>query len=305
MSIQHYSQYKDIFEDYLGQCLNSYDFPAIKIKQAIEYSTLLGGKRIRPILVYLCGELFDIKLEPLHIVATTLEFIHCYSLIHDDLPAMDDDDYRRGKPSCHRQFDEATAILAGDGLQSLAFELVLTLQNHIMPQQVIAIANEINRACGPYGMISGQSLDITELDSSATIDERRLNQIHLLKTGKLFQAAINSVLLIDNQKTAQAQTAYTNLRNYAHHLGLAFQIQDDYLDSYADINILGKKQRSDISNDKATYAKLYSKQQLFNLVNLHYQSALDSITPFHQKAKNLIELTLTLKNRSAENNIVS
>lgn len=279
-------------EAFLAETIKATQIPATRIRSAIEYSLFPGGKRIRPIMVYLAGELLDIRLEVLDVIAAAIELTHCYSLIHDDLPAMDDDDFRRGKPSCHKAFDEATAILAGDGMQALAIEVLLTrLPAFLNPSQIIAIALVLVNASGVGGMVSGQSLDLSEL-ASTSVSEEQLRSIHRLKTGKLIQACFDMVL------SAQDSVYAPTIQTYAKHIGLVFQIQDDYLDRYAPANLLGKGRSSDLANQKTTFATLLDKNQLEEEINRHYQIAITSLATFEHKANALIELTQQLQARS-------
>ena len=159
MPEQSTANYKERHERVLHDLIEQADIPAERIREAMIYTLFPGGKRMRPMLVYLCGELLEIDLKTLDIIAAAIELIHCYSLVHDDLPAMDDDDTRRNKPSCHRAFDEATAILVGDGMQALAIDILLQYLPQSLPAaQIIAITHELIKACGPSGMVSGQSL---------------------------------------------------------------------------------------------------------------------------------------------------
>lgn len=230
------SKYINRHESYLKQVIADSSVPAVIIRSAIDYSLFPGGKRIRPILVYLTGSLLDVDLNILDAIAAAVELTHCYSLIHDDLPAMDNDDLRRGRPSCHKAFDEATAILAGDGMQALAIDVLLTYLPHLVqPDRIISITRELVQATGISGMVSGQSLDLSELAKSS-IDDERLKEIHHLKTGRLILACIEMVLRI--QSTPEAYQSA--LRTYANHIGLVFQMQDDYLDYHAPAEFLGK-----------------------------------------------------------------
>ncbi len=281
-------------EKILHDLLNNMAFPAPRIHDAITYSLFPGGKRLRPILVYLCGDLLEIKRENLDFIAASIELTHCYSLVHDDLPAMDNDDLRRGKPSCHRAFDEATAILVGDALQCLAIDILLThLPITLTMQQVINITLELVKASGPHGMVSGQSLDLSEL-TNPTLSESKLREIHLLKTGKLISACINMVIAAGHPAT----TAANGLREFADHLGLAFQMQDDYLDAYDHGKCLGKGRASDAANQKITFAKLYNQHDLSKLIAQHFQQAQDALMPFGQPAKDLRQFAEDLQHRT-------
>lgn len=281
-------------EEFLKQIMTHSFIPAKTIYSAIDYALFPGGKRIRPILVYLTGDLLDIDLNILDVIAAAIELTHCYSLIHDDLPAMDNDDLRRGKPSCHKAFDEATAILAGDGMQALAIEVLLThLSPLLQPQQILAITLELVQASGISGMVSGQSLDLSELAKEST-GETQLREIHYLKTGRLILACIEMVL-----KAHSGPEKYKDaLRAYANHLGLVFQMQDDYLDRYAPPEVLGKNRSSDLMNQKTTFATLLSQKELEAQIRENYQIALGSLKIFEQKALHLIELTKKLEDRS-------
>ena len=282
-------------EQFLEQIINDSTVPAKQIHTAMSYVLFPGGKRIRPILVYLTGELINIDSRVLDVIAAAVELTHCYSLIHDDLPAMDDDDLRRGKPSCHKAFDEATAILVGDGMQALAIEVLLThLSRLLNPSQVISITLELVKASGISGMVSGQSLDLSEL-AKPSINEEQLREIHHLKTGRLISACIEMILAAKNSVSEEEQAA---LRTYASHIGLVFQIQDDYLDHYAPTELLGKGRSSDLANQKTTFATLYSKEKLEKKIEKHYQIAFDALNLFDEKANELIDLTTKLQQRS-------
>ena len=220
-----------------------------RLHEAMRYSTLLGGKRIRPLLVYGAGLVFNAPLKVLDIFAASVEMMHCYSLIHDDLPAMDNDDMRRGKPSVHKQFDEATAILAGDALQSLAFLLLATEpKNYEYPEKRILCIQTLATACGAEGMALGQMLDMSLTSETATISD----VIHLqqLKTGRLLQASVQLGILAGQNRQPEQVRA---LHRFGECIGSAFQIKDDLLDIESTTSVLGKPQFSDIQKNKPTY----------------------------------------------------
>lgn len=282
-------------ELFLKELLIQQEIPATVIHSALEYSLFPGGKRIRPLLVYLTGSLFAVDLNQLDVIAAAIELNHCYSLIHDDLPAMDNDDFRRGKPSCHKQYDEATAILVGDGIQALAIDVLLTGLIPLLPaHRIIKITQELVRAIGLSGMVSGQSLDLSELRRSS-LREQELNSIHQLKTGRLISACFSMVLATQEHIDPELEVA---LSTYAQHIGLVFQIQDDYLDYYAPHNHLGKNRSSDQANEKVTFATLFTQIELEEKINTHYEHALACLQPFGSKAHLLLEFTQKLQQRS-------
>lgn len=282
-------------EKILEQLVEQTDIPAERIKKAIIYSLFPGGKRLRPVLVYLCGQLINVPPENLDAIAAAIELTHAYSLIHDDLPAMDNDDMRRGKPSCHRAFDEATAILAGDALQIMAIDVLLAqLPKSHSPAQVLAITQALIHASGPSGMISGQSLDLTELSKPETT-EAQCRSIHALKTGKLISACIQMVLLAGNPSSEETQA----LQHFASHLGLVFQMQDDHLDAFDRSGRFGKGRSSDKANQKITFATLYPEVQLAQMINEHYKSALNELISLGPIAKELSAFIVKLHQRTA------
>ena len=281
-------------EHVLRELLDNMDIPAPRIREAITYALLSGGKRLRPVLVYLCGNILELDQRSLDLIAAAIEFTHCYSLIHDDLPAMDDDNFRRGKPSCHRAFDEATAILAGDALQILAIDILAShLPVTLDMQQVIEVIRVLARASGPAGMISGQSLDLSELANS-TISETKLREIHMLKTGALISSCINMVIAAKNPTPSVSEA----LRQFAHHLGIVFQMQDDYLDKYNN-RALGKGRASDEANLKTTFASLFKQDELSRLIDKHFEQAQDALNEFGPQADGLRDFMHQLQSRTA------
>lgn len=217
------------------------------LKASVAYSLLSGGKRVRPLLVYATAQACDVTAEQADHLACAIEMIHAYSLIHDDLPCMDDDDLRRGRPTCHIAFDEATAILAGDALQAMAFEVLAATP--APADQVVKLIQIMAKACGLLGMAGGQSLDLEA--ENRTVSLEHLQSIHRAKTGALLTACVDMVTALG----IEAGTAKT-LHQFAQHFGIAFQIVDDVLDVTADTETLGKPAGSDQSLNKSTYPQL-------------------------------------------------
>ena len=295
MNNQVMNSYIDRHEQFLAQIIDESSIPAQQIRLAVNYALFPGGKRIRPTLVYLIGELIHLDLHILDVIAAAIELTHCYSLIHDDLPAMDNDDFRRGKPSCHKAFDEATAILAGDGMQALAIEVLLTrLFPLIHSEQIIKVTQTLVNASGISGMVSGQSLDLSEL-AKTSISEEQLREIHHLKTGRLISACVEMALAAQSSLTEEKQLA---LKTYASHIVLVFQMQDDYLDHYAPAELLGKGRASDLANHKSTFATLLTKDQLEDEISHHFHTAIESLKLFGYQATPLLNLTRELQERS-------
>lgn len=293
MNNQTINNYRTRHEQILRDLLDSTNIPAERIQKAMHYALFPGGKRLRPVLVYLCGGLIGVNQPSLDMIAAAIELTHCYSLVHDDLPAMDDDDLRRGKPSCHRAFDEATAILVGDGMQALAIDILLShLPKSLPMNQVIEVTHELVKACGPAGMVSGQSLDLSEL-TKPSISEQQLCEIHQLKTGKLIMACINMVIAAGHPPLSSANA----LRQFANHLGLVFQMQDDYLDHYGTTELLGKGRSSDAANCKLTFANLYNKDELSALITQHFKQAQQALATFAARADDLQALLSYLQHR--------
>ena len=230
------------------------------LSEAIRYSVLGGGKRLRPILVYLIGELGNAENDSLDILAGSLEIIHCYSLIHDDLPSMDDDDLRRGMPTTHKKYDEATAILAGDALQPFAFELVTTI--NISDKNKLSIIKSLAQACGYQGMVGGQMKEIHSRDIK---DIKSLDMMHSQKTGRLIQCSIETAGILSDLSKQDIES----LIEYGDKIGLAFQIQDDIIDIESPSTVSGKDQGSDVEKDKLTYPSIVgienSKARAFDL----------------------------------------
>jgi len=264
-----------------------------KLHQAMRYSVLDGGKRMRPMLTYCTGKTLGIAPEVLDGPACAVEFIHVYSLIHDDLPAMDDDDLRRGKATCHVAFDEATAILTGDALQALAFEILahdpsITASAEGRLKMITTLA----RASGSQGMVGGQAIDLESVGTRLTLPE--LENMHIHKTGALIRASVNMATLA---KADVDPVAATKLDHYAKCIGLSFQVKDDILDEESDTATLGKTQGKDKDNDKPTYPALLGLAGAKQKAKELHEQALDSLSMFDKEADLLRELSLYIIQR--------
>ncbi|MCC5791912.1 MAG: polyprenyl synthetase family protein [Legionellaceae bacterium] len=282
-------------EQFLQQLLQESVLPAPILNQAIAYSLLSGGKRFRPLLVYLCGEMVELPMPVRDILAAAVEMTHVYSLIHDDLPAMDNDEYRRGKPTCHRAFDEATAILAGNTLANWAVELLIErLPPFLGASRSLHIVKVLLRAAGGMGMLSGQSLDMSVL-LQANCERAELEEVHRLKTGALLKSCVAMVLIAADQWESPTGVA---LRSFADILGLLFQMQDDYLDRYASPHSMGKIRASDTANVKYTFADYLSKEACQREIDACFTEAIACLQRCGPKAAPLIHVTEQLQMRS-------
>jgi len=270
-----FDDFKYLVEGELTKSLSKYlKLAPSVLKNAIEYSVLGNGKRIRALIVYGIGEIFGATHEQLCAPASAVELIHAYSLIHDDLPAMDNSPLRRGKPACHIVYGDAIAILAGDTLQALAFEILSQALLTSHTQRLMMIAT-LTHACGATGMVAGQVLDISATGKQITIEA--LTKLHRLKTGKLIEASATLGAIAGNA----SDEAISHTKNFAAHLGLAFQIQDDLLDAKSDKKQLGKP-CSDQDNHKNTYTSLLgiadAEQKLQSEIALAHD-ALSQVAP--------------------------
>nr|WP_218944280.1 farnesyl diphosphate synthase [Marinicella rhabdoformis] len=274
---------------FLAQQLNSSAIEDSKLKEAVAYSLLAGGKRVRPLLVYATADALGVPFDEADHVAAAIEMIHAYSLIHDDLPSMDDDDLRRGKPTCHIQFDEATAILAGDALQAMAFEVLS--QTPSQATQIVKIIQIMSKACGLVGMAGGQSLDLEAENKEVRLSQ--LQKIHAAKTGALLIACVDMICaLSDNHKAA------AELHQFANHFGMAFQIVDDILDVTADTETLGKPAGSDEALNKSTYPSLMGLSGAKDAAEKHIHSCFKHLEAAHISSDKLTQLTHFILNRA-------
>lgn len=246
------AQYTTRVNTALAHFIDQLPLQQTQLVNAMRYGTLPGGKRLRPFLVYATGKLFGVPLQTLDVPAVAVECIHAYSLIHDDLPAMDNDDLRRGQPSCHKKFGAAQAILAGDALQTLAFSVLSTAQmSEVSSHWQLAMVAQLAQASGVSGMCGGQELDLAA--EGQAISLARLEQIHHYKTGALISAAVKLGALTAGERASKALPL---LEQYAQHIGLAFQVQDDILDVTGSTATLGKRQGADARLHKSTYPAL-------------------------------------------------
>ncbi|MGJ7473990.1 (2E,6E)-farnesyl diphosphate synthase [Pseudomonas fulva] len=254
-----------------------------RLYAAMRYSVMNGGKRVRPLLVYAACEALGAPAEHANGAACAVELIHAYSLVHDDLPAMDDDDLRRGQPTTHKAFDEACAILAGDGLQSLAFNALL--DPHLSPQTDalrLAMVQALATAAGPAGMVGGQAIDLGSVGMK--LDQQALAFMHRHKTGALIEASVR----LGGLASARADQAQLDaLQVYAQAIGLAFQVQDDILDVESDTATLGKRQGADIARDKPTYPALLGMEAAKAYAIELRDQALVALERFDEKAEPL------------------
>jgi geranylgeranyl diphosphate synthase type II len=280
----------------LQQLLPAIQLPGERLRDAMRYSLFNGGKRVRPILVYASGFAVSDKLSAeqqssLDLVACAVESIHAYSLVHDDLPAMDDDDLRRGKPTCHIAFDEATAILAGDALQTHAFEL-LSQAAYLTDSCKLALLQHLARASGVHGMVLGQAIDLAAVNQQ--LDLAQLENMHRHKTGALIRASVAMGAITGGANTLQLRA----LDTYASAIGLAFQVQDDILDVTTDTQTLGKQQGADVARNKPTYVALLGLDQARAKARELHQQALEALKDFDQRAEPLRALSAYIIERS-------
>lgn len=271
-------------------CLEALFVPPLpqleRLYQAMRYSVMNGGKRVRPLLVYAACEALNGDKTDADGAACAVELIHAYSLVHDDLPAMDDDDLRRGQPTTHKAFDEACAILAGDGLQSLAFEAMAQAEHN--PQEAtlrLRMFTVLARAAGPAGMVGGQAIDLGSV--GLKLDRDALELMHRHKTGALIEASVQLGALASGRADADN---LASLSQYARAIGLAFQVQDDILDVESDTATLGKHQGADIARDKPTYPALLGMDAAKAYALELRDQALHALRPFDTAAEPLREL---------------
>ncbi|MBF0370113.1 MAG: polyprenyl synthetase family protein [Magnetococcales bacterium] len=289
---QYLSERRSLVEKALDSHVPSVNKPPARLNAAIRHSLMAGGKRLRPILVLAACEAVEGPVANLLPFACALECIHTYSLIHDDLPAMDDDDLRRGRPTCHKAFDEATAILAGDALLTLAFELAASPMKDIDPGDQLTMIAQLARDAGIFGMVGGQMLDIEAENREVTLVE--LQNVHIHKTGALIRAAC----LAGGKLGGGDREQVKRLKRYGEAIGLAFQVMDDILDEVGDSAVMGKSAGSDRARSKATYPHLLGLPQAREEAQFLVDEALSQLQPFSAAADPLRELARFIVSRT-------
>jgi farnesyl diphosphate synthase len=272
------------FEDVLRELLPRGDVAPQRLHEAMRYAVLDGGKRVRPLLVFAAGEMAGADARRLNIAAAAVELIHAYSLAHDDMPCMDDDVLRRGKPTCHVQYDEATALLVGDSLQTLAFQLLAEHRLNDDAQRQLDMIRLLALASGSRGMAGGQAIDLASVGKSLTLPE--LEFMHIHKTGALIRAAVLLGAYCGSVSSEQLE----KLDRFSKLIGLAFQVVDDVLDCEADTATLGKTAGKDADNAKPTYVSLLGIQEARNMAQRLHREALEALAGFGDAAQRLREL---------------
>ena len=281
-------------ENALQSWLPATDTEPVTLHGAMRYAVLGGGKRVRPVLVYASGEAFGAVHPHLDGPAVAVELIHAYSLIHDDLPAMDNDDLRRGRPTCHRAYDEATAILAGDAIQALAFHvLAADPVLEVAAEQRLDMINRLAMASGSRGMAGGQAIDLAAVGQ--TLDISRLETMHRHKTGALIRASVELGALA---RPGYDPEKFRRISRFADCIGLAFQVQDDILDVEGDTETLGKPQGSDLQRNKPTYPNLLGMEGAKRTAQDLLEQALDALDAFDDKAETLRQIARYIVERN-------
>jgi len=273
------------FEDVLRELLPRAEAAPQRLHEAMRYAVLDGGKRVRPLLAFAAGELAGAQQARVDAAAAAVELIHAYSLVHDDMPCMDDDVLRRGKPTCHVQYDEATALLVGDSLQALAFQLLAEHRLSDDAARQLEMVKLLAVASGSRGMAGGQAIDLASVGKALTLPE--LEFMHIHKTGALIRAAI---LLGASCGDQTSSDQLDKLDRFGKLIGLAFQVVDDVLDCEADTATLGKTAGKDADNDKPTYVSLLGLQAARNMAQRLHGEALETLAEFGPAAQRLREL---------------
>jgi geranylgeranyl diphosphate synthase, type II len=273
-------QYQNHIEQCLEKSFTRDGIQAERLYEAMRYAVLNGGKRMRPLLVYASGLFCGASVEKLDAAAMAVEYIHCYSLVHDDLPTMDNDDLRRGQPTCHKKFDEATAMLAGDSLQAAAFDLLAHDEKN-PPEIRVKLSAVLAKACGILGMAGGQSIDLSAVGQPMSLED--LKTMHQMKTGSLITASIQLGAIIGNASS----DVYQTLSCFSESIGLAFQIRDDILDVEGETSTIGKQQGADDALNKPTYPALLGLEKAKALADEAYKKSMVELKGFGEQAEPL------------------
>ncbi|NQZ13426.1 MAG: polyprenyl synthetase family protein [Alphaproteobacteria bacterium] len=277
----------------LSRLLPETDLAEAKLFDAMRYGVLAGGKRLRPFMVMESAKLFNVDSGRARRVAAALEMVHCYSLVHDDLPAMDNSDTRRGKATIHKQYDEATAILAGDALLTLAFEVIADRETHPDPHVRVELSRKLAQAAGGHGMVGGQMLDL--IGEKEEFDLGTISRMQRMKTGKLFAFACEAGAILGKADESHKKA----LCNYAYDLGLAFQVTDDVLDVEADPSVIGKPANQDEQAGKSTFVSTMGKEQAKMRAEMLVHQATRHLKVFSGREAMLKELALYVLERRA------
>jgi len=277
----------------LERLLEMHDDPETELIEAMRYAVLDGGKRIRPFLTVSSADLFNVETERSLRVAAAIEMVHCYSLVHDDLPAMDDDELRRGQPTCHVKYGEATAILAGDALLTRAFEVLADDKTHPDPHVRSDLVMALSRAAGSAGMVGGQMLDLIAEESDLNMPE--ITRLQRMKTGMLIAVSCEAGAVLGKA----TQGASHALHAYAHDLGLAFQIADDLLDVEGDENTVGKRTGKDEEAGKATFVSLLGAERAREQAQMLVAQACEHLDLFGEKADSLKNMARFVVDRNS------
>jgi len=288
-------QYRERVETALESYLPTTNAQGTQLRDAMRYAILNGGKRVRPVLTYATGKALGVPLELLDVPACSVEMMHAYSLVHDDLPAMDDDDLRRGKPTLHKQYDEATAILAGDALQALAFTMLTTSADERLDADVrVRMIAELGEASGANGMAVGQAIDLESVGKSLNLEQ--LESMHRHKTGALIRASARMAVLA--ARSGNSDKVLECIDGYADAIGLSFQIVDDILDITGDTETLGKTQGADIALNKPTYPALLGLDGAKEYARNMHATAIDCLSELGSEFDELRQLSEFIVKRS-------
>jgi len=283
--------YQNRINTILSETINLSVSEESNLAHAMSYSVVNGGKRIRPLLVYACGKCLNVKEEKLDTPALSIELLHSFSLVHDDLPSMDDDNLRRGMPTTHKKYGEATAILAADALQTFAFGNIADSE-FLDSHEKINLISLIAKACGASGMTGGQAIDL--VSEGKSLNKNELYKLHKMKTGALIHASVMTPFYLSKQNSKKI---YKAISDFGWAIGVAFQIRDDLLDIEESSEITGKDEKSDIKNNKATWPATFGKKASYEYCNELLEKCIQSLDIFNNEAEPLRWLTRYLVNR--------